>query len=818
MSADEFNYTTLSETEADFSSVSEQRFRAKQIDILFNQLDVAIKATVLAALVLVGLLWAVVPRFILLTWLAFFLLQTIFRLILLHKYRHRTGPQGTDYWLFWFVLGVFISAVTWGGSILLLVPQHSIPHLGLVVLWVCGLTAGSIASLSIIRGAFFAFAFPALLPAALVLLLLGGKEQLILGVALLLFLVFISLNSHRMNKTLIQSLRFEFRNEQLIFHLDAQRTRVEKLNDQLERRVAERTSELSQINLRLQHEIDEHKQTGEKLRLNAAVFENTSEGVIIMNAEKNIIAVNSAFTEITGYQAKEVLNRNPQSLYSYDHPMQDYGRIWSSVTLKGRWQGEMWNRRKNGEIYPQWTNISPIKDGDGRLSHYICVFTDITVLKDSQKRFEYLAHHDPLTDLPNRLLFSIRLDHALEHSRREGGKVAVLFFDLDRFKNINDSLGHPAGDQLLQQVSKRLLGSVREEDTVARQSGDEFMILLEGLAESRDAATVAIKALGALAMPFDIEGHEVYVTGSVGISLFPEDASSAEMLLKNADVALYRAKRQGRNNFQFFTRQLTVAAARRSRLESCLKHAMESDQFEIYYQPQLSLRTGKVVGAEALVRWRSPQFGLMTPAGFLALAEENGMILKLGQWVLRRACTQAMAWQKEGWPALRVAVNISPVQLFRGELAETVEQVLLETGLQPDHLELEITERLLWDQTEQPLDTLKKLNALGVSLAMDDFGRGCSSLIYLRDYKFDTLKIDQLFVHNLPVNLDDSTIIRTVITLAKGLRMNVIAEGVETQAQREILQDYGCDQIQGYLFSAPLVGQEFEKFVSNGLV
>jgi diguanylate cyclase (GGDEF)-like protein/PAS domain S-box-containing protein len=818
MSADAFSKIELSEKEADFISVSEQRFGAKKIEILFDQLVVAIKATVLAALILVGLLWVVVPLSILLMWFGFFILQTIFRLIVLHKYRHRTETQSTDYWLSRFVMGVFISGATWGSSILILIPQHSTPYLGLVVLWVCGLTAGSIASLSIIRGAFFAFALPALLPAALILIMMGGKEQLILGVALLMYLGFISLNSNRMHKTLMQSLRLEFRNEQLIFHLDAQCTRVEKLNDQLERRVTERTSELSQINLRLQHEIDEHKQTGEKLRLNAAVFENTSEGVIIMNAEKNIIAINRAFTEITEYRVAEVLGRNPQSLYSYDHPMQDYGKIWSSVTHKGCWQGEIWNRRKNGEIYPQWTNISPINDEQGRLSHYVCVFTDITVLKDSQKRFEYLAHHDPLTDLPNRLLLSMRLDHALERSRREGGKVAVLFFDIDRFKNINDSLGHPAGDLLLQQISKRLLGLVREEDTVARQSGDEFIILLEGLAEGRDAATVVVKALGVLALPFDLEGHEVYVTGSVGISLFPDDASSAETLLKNADIALYRAKDKGRNNFQFFTRKLTVAAARRSRLESSLQHAMESKEFELFYQPQLSLRTGKVVGAEALVRWRNPQLGLMSPAGFLALTEETGLILELGQWVLRKACTQAMVWQNEGWPALRIAVNISPVEIVRGELIETVEQVLLETGLQANQLELEITERLLWDQTEQSLETLTKLNALGVSLAMDDFGRGCSSLSYLRNSQFQTLKIDQLFVQNIPVSLDDTAIIRTVIALAKRLRMNVIAEGVETRAQQEILQDCGCDQIQGYLFSAPLERQEFEKFFTGRFV
>ncbi|MEN8129696.1 MAG: EAL domain-containing protein [Pseudomonadota bacterium] len=916
----------------DFSAISDQQLRAKQIDVLYDQLPIAIRATIAAALILVAVLWTVTPLPLLLTWFAVFLLQTSIRLALRHSYRNSTdSPARADYWLRWFLFGVGISGATWGSTILLVVSEGSLLYLGFVSLWVCGLSAGSIASLSVIKGAFITFMLPALLPPALALLSLGGKEEITVGLGLFLFMGFISLNAHRMHKTLVQSLILQFRNKQLVRHLDAERARVEKLNDQLERRVVKRTLALSRINDRLQQseerlrlalqgarvglwdwniqtgetyysprwysmlgfsvgeieshihswksrihpddskavlqtlhgylegtrrfyetehrlrtkagswlwvyvrgeiverdkegyplravgtyeEISRRKQAEEKLKLDAAVFENTSEGVIITDVENRILAVNRAFTEITGYHATEVLGKRPLVLHSGIVAEQGYADILASVSDKGRWQGEIWNRRKNGETYPQWTNISQVKNDYDKISHYVCVFTDITELKDTQKRLEHLAHHDPLTDLPNRLLFSIRLEHALERCRREGGKVAVLFFDLDRFKHVNDNMGHAAGDRLLQQLSQRLLGSVREEDTVARQSGDEFMILLEGLTGGRDAATVAEKALRALSTPFDLEGHVAYITGSVGISLFPDDASTAEMLLKNADTALYRAKHKGRNNFQFFNRQLSVAPAQRQIQETSLRQAIHNEELELYYQPQMDLSTGRVVGAEALVRWRHPHLGLMMPDRFLSVAEGSGLILELDRWVLRKACAQARAWQDAGWAPLRIAANISQRQLLRGELPETLEQVFAETELNPRVLELEFAQGVLLELTEQALDTLNKVNTLGVSLAIDNVGKGgYSSLSHLRRVHFHTVKIDRLYIRNMPKEPDDAATVAKIIDAANRLRLNVVAQGVETSVQREVLHEKGCKQAQGYLYAAPLTAKEFVKYLT----
>jgi diguanylate cyclase (GGDEF)-like protein len=389
----------------------------------------------------------------------------------------------------------------------------------------------------------------------------------------------------------------------------------------------------------------------------------------------------------------------------------------------------------------------------------------------------------------------------------------VLFFDLDRFKHINDSLGHPVGDQLLICVSERLRHTIREEDTVARLSGDEFMVLLEGLAVAEDAVNVAKKTLQALAKPFDLNTHVVYITCSVGISLFPDDAADSEILLKNADTALYRAKDRGRNSFQFFTKELTVAAKQRVMLESSLRHAIEDDTLELFYQPQVSLSTGEIVGAEALMRWQHPQLGLLTPERFLPVAEETGIVLELGNWVLHRACAQAKMWQQHGLPRLRIAVNISPLQVAGGGLLEIVQRVLEDTGLEPRYLELEITEGVLLERTEQAFNTLNSLTALGVSLAIDDFGKGYSSLNYLKRFRLHTLKIDQSFIRNIPKDSNDMAIVRAIIALAKSLRLNVVAEGVETRAQQQVLRTHGCDQVQGFLFAAPIEVSKFMEYV-----
>jgi diguanylate cyclase (GGDEF)-like protein len=487
----------------------------------------------------------------------------------------------------------------------------------------------------------------------------------------------------------------------------------------------------------------------------------------------------------------------------------------SSLNQTGHWRGEIRQRRKNGEFFPIWLNVSAVTDADDRVTHNVSLFSDITSLKESQEQLERLAHHDVLTGLPNRLLFHARLEHALERARREGNKVAILCLDLDHFKNINDSLGHPAGDRLLQVVTQRLLHAVREEDTVARFGGDEFSLLLEDLRDSKDAGIVAEKVLKVLAKPFDLDGHESYVSGSIGISLFPDDGQDITTLLKNADSALYQAKEQGRNTYHFYTKDLTRAAFKRLGLESSLRRAVERDEFILFYQPQVDLSDGRVVGAEALLRWRHPELGLMLPNEFIPMTESTGLIVKLGEWVLHTACTQAKAWQNAGLPFIRMAVNLSSVQVSRGDMLHTMKRVLGETGLDPRYMELEITEGLIMQQTQQTIRTLDELTAMGVMLAIDDFGTGYSSLSYLRRLPLQRLKIDKSFVREIPDDAGDRAITRAVIALGNNLNLTVVAEGVENEVQREFLFNNGCDEAQGYLYGAPLPAVDFATLVQR---
>ena len=799
-----------------FETEERLHFRFKQVELLYDQLRVGQAGSIASALFLVGVFWTITPHSILIIWFTLVLVISALRFYLIHRFERRSGEtEQTEYWLGLFIAGTAASGLTWGMATIILIPDRSIAQISFVLLWIGGLSAGAVAAYSIIMRAFLAFTVPALLPSVVYLLVIGGKMETTIGAGTIMYFVFLSLNALRMHKTLMRELRLRFENTQLIGYLEKEKERVDRINDQLEMRVMERTAALSESNADLQKEIAERKRTEEALSQAAAVFENISEAAMVMDTKNRIVAVNKAFTEITGYAQDDVVNKTPQMLRSDKHDEPFYAAISASIIKTGRWSGEVWNRRKNGEIFPVWLNISTVVDDLGQVTHYVSVFSDITPIKESQEQLERLAHHDALTGLPNRLLFHARLEHALERARREGRLVAILCFDLDHFKNINDSLGHPAGDRLLQVVTKRLLDSVRREDTVARLGGDEFTILLEELQESKDAGIVAEKALNVLAEPFELDGHEAYVSGSVGISLFPADGHDATTLLKNADSALYRAKEHGRNNYQFYTEDLTIAAFKRLALESSLRRAVEREEFTLYYQPQLSLNSGRVVGAEALVRWQHPELGLVFPAEFIPMAESTGLIVKLGEWVMDTACTQAKAWQKEGLPPIRIAINLSSVQVNRGDIITTVERVLQETGLDPQYMELEITEGLIMQQTHQTIAILEKLKAMGVMLAVDDFGTGYSSLSYLKRLPLHRLKIDRSFVCDIPDDSEDMAITRAVIALGNNLQLVVVAEGVENETQLEFLRSNGCDEAQGYLYSAPVPAADFAAFVRN---
>jgi diguanylate cyclase (GGDEF)-like protein/PAS domain S-box-containing protein len=561
--------------------------------------------------------------------------------------------------------------------------------------------------------------------------------------------------------------------------------------------------------LTIARDITERHQMQEKLQLAATVFESTAEGVLITDTRQRINAVNRAFTEITGYSEGETLGQTPRLLASGLHDSAFYAAMWYQLTAEGHWQGEISNRRKNGEIYPAWLTISAVRNRDKFITHFVAVFADISSLKQAQARLDYQAHHDPLTGLPNRTLFESRLHGALTHSKEAHSLGAVLFLDLDRFKHINDSLGHPVGDLLLKGIAHRLKENLRDIDTVARLGGDEFIILLPGLQTAHDAETIATKLLHSFSAPFQAGEHEFFISTSIGTALFPTDGSDVATLIKNADAAMYRSKAKGRNRVESYTRDLTAQASERVALEHELRRAIERNEFTLSYQPKVSLLTERLVGAEALIRWSHPTFGEVPPERFIPLAEENGMILQIGEWVLEKACQQLYQWNQTYDIFGPLSVNLAGAQLRQPNLVNRIEQLLSQYQLQPGCLQLEITENFIMSQTEEALSVLHRLKKLGVQLAIDDFGTGYSSLSYLKRLPLDILKIDQSFVRGLPDDPHDAAIVRAIIALGRSMQLTVIAEGVENLEQQQFLADEGCEQIQGYIVSLPLRPEEF---------
>lgn len=557
--------------------------------------------------------------------------------------------------------------------------------------------------------------------------------------------------------------------------------------------------------------VTEQREATERLRLNAAVIESTHDGVLITDLDGVIVSVNRAFTAVTGYEREEAVGRTPRFLQSGRHDRGFYQAMWAALRGAGYWQGELWNRRKNGELYPEWLTLNAVRNDEGEATHYVGVFTDISKLKQTEERLNYLAHHDPLTDLPNRLLVLSRLEHAVDVAQRRKRRVAVMCIDLDRFKTVNDSLGHPVGDELLCAVANRLRARLRKEDTLGRLGGDEFMVLIEHLDVPGDAALVANNLVETLAEPFALScGQEVFIHASIGISLFPDDGRDFMELVRNADAAMYRAKAQGRNTYGFYTEDLTRHASARLGLETRLRRALAQHEFVVYYQPVISIADGRLLGAEALVRWQPVGEDMVSPAAFIPVAEETGLIAPIGEWVLREACRQARCWQAAGHAFPSVAVNLSVEQFRRQDIGAVLRDVLAETGLAPERLELEITESNLMDQGEKAAELLDRLKATGVRLAIDDFGTGYSSLAYLKRFAIDKLKIDRSFVKDLADDRNDLAIASAIVAMARALDISVQAEGVETTAQLELLRSLGCGTYQGYLCSKPLPADEFE--------
>ena len=569
------------------------------------------------------------------------------------------------------------------------------------------------------------------------------------------------------------------------------------------------------------HDVTDRKRSETELRQAAIFFEEAHEGVMITDAQKRIVTVNRAFTQITGYSADEAQGRTPRLLSSGLHDHAFYRAMWHAIRTRGQWSGEIWNRRRDGVTYPQLLTIREIRDRAGYLTHYIGVFSDLSRLKAYQNQLEQLAHTDPLTGLPNRLLFQDRVGQALRSVDSESPTVAVFIIDLNDFKSINDSLGHAAGDEVLARVADRL-GSIEvpgwgmpEAYTVARLGGDEFGVLIPDLADPRDAGDLAAHFARAIEVPVPVGDHNIPLSAHMGMSVYPDQATTEAELMQQADSAMYQAKREGLGQ-RFFSEELTEQARERLELGTELRRALERDELQLHYQLQIDLLSGRWIGIEALARWPHPERGWISPGQFIPLAERVGLIGTLGHWVLEQACRQAQAWREQGLEVGRMSVNVSAPQLARGDLPEQVDAILARTGLPPEGLALEITESVLMEQEQYVAEQLQALRARGIAIALDDFGTGYSSLSYLKEFPVDELKIDRSFVDGLPHDEQVLKINRAIIALGESLRFTVIAEGIETPSQQQLLIREGCNRAQGFLYARPLAAEEAEHALRAG--
>lgn len=559
------------------------------------------------------------------------------------------------------------------------------------------------------------------------------------------------------------------------------------------------------------------KQIESNLELAKNIIENANEAILVTNMGGIIEQVNDAYVKITGYSREEAIGATPKIQQSGRHDQMFYAQMWKDIHGKGYWEGEIWDRRKNGEIFPKWLSISTVNDEHGNPSKLVGIFSDISSLKETEKELENLAYYDALTGLPNRVLFRDRLKQGIHAAKRDDYKLATLLIDLDHFKFVNDTLGHDAGDNLLEIVAECLKSFVRESDTVARLGGDEFTIILSEINQPEEASIIAQKIIDNLKEPIEVKGRMVNIGASIGISTYPDDGDECDLLLKNADMALYKAKDSGRNAYHFFSEELQSAIFDHISMEDEMRKGIDNDQFVLHYQPKINLKSGKMIGMEALVRWNHPDKGFVRPDHFIPFAEETGLIIPMGLWIFKTACRELSEFNRDLDVPLKVAINLSAAQFKQRGLIYTIKEIIEQYGIAPENVELEITESSVMGDVDLAIATMKKFRDLGLKLSIDDFGTGYSSLSYLKRFPINTLKIDQSFVRDLTIDSDDAAIVQAIISMAKNLQLDVVAEGVETEEQLAFLQTNHCEHVQGYLFSKPLPAQEFQQYIKDNL-
>jgi diguanylate cyclase (GGDEF)-like protein/PAS domain S-box-containing protein len=557
------------------------------------------------------------------------------------------------------------------------------------------------------------------------------------------------------------------------------------------------------------------KQVEEDIRLLSKVFEWSNDAIAITDPNADIINVNDSFTNITGFSKKEAIGNNMRMLKSGKHDEEFYQKMWDSLINEGQWKGEIWDRRRNGEIYPKWTSISSVKDDYGKTIYYLSIFSDITQIKEAEERLRRMAHYDMLTGLPNRVLFRDRLDNSVKRAMRENTHIGVMFIDLDGFKKVNDTMGHRAGDKLLVEVAKRLSMCIRRSDTVARLGGDEFTVIMLNIKSMRSADIIARRITKTLSQPFILDSKEVYITASIGIASYPDDGKDADELIKNADTAMYHAKERGKNNYQFYSEFMNVRIKKKMEVESQLIRALEQEEFVMHYQPQINSKTGNIIGMEALIRWKHPEKGMVYPADFIPIAEETGIIIRIGEWTIHEVCKQIKRWQEASIEKPYVTINISGKHLKNHEFANFMKDVLHQYRIEPGLITLEITETDIMKDTERKNEIFEKLKNLGIDISIDEFGMGYSSLNYLKTFSINTLKIERTFVNNDTSDKSDFAIIKAIISLAKALDLNVVAEGVETKEQLDFLRRNGCDYYQGFYFSKALDEESITRLIKD---